>query len=129
MPLSPPSIVGAALVLVLGVAIDFFGAMAIGLCAFWLEDTQPLALLYDRAIMLLGGLLLPLELFPEGIAAILSALPFQLLLYAPARLAVSGDLATLPTALGQLCLTLAAAFLVVRLVHGLALRRLHANGG
>lgn len=127
--LGADSLAAALLVLGLGVLVDFAGAIAIGLCAFWVEDTQPLTLLYDRAIMLLGGLLLPLELFPAWLGDLLAALPFQLLLYAPARLVVSGDLTPLPGALSQLAMTLAAMAGLVWLVQGRAARRLHANGG
>jgi ABC-2 type transport system permease protein len=129
VPLEVGALVAALLVLALGVLVDFAGAIAIGLCAFWVEDTQPLTLLYDRAIMLLGGLLLPLELFPEWLAGLLAALPFQLLLYAPARLVVSGDLTSLPATLAGLGLTLAMTAGLVWLVNRRALRRLHANGG
>ena len=127
--LSPAALLAAALVLVTGAVIDFLGAVAVGLCAFWIEDTAPLQLLYDRAIMLLGGLLLPLELFPEWIAQILLVLPFQLILYAPARIAVTGDLSMVPTVLAQLAVTLLGALLLARGVFALATRRLHANGG
>ena len=127
--LSPAALVAAGLVLLTGAAIDFLGAVAVGLCAFWIEDTAPLQLLYDRAIMLLGGLLLPIELFPEWIGQILMALPFQLILYAPARMAVTGDLSSLPSVALQLGVTLLVALLVARGVFALATRRLHANGG
>jgi ABC-2 type transport system permease protein len=116
-------------VLALGLLVDFGASIAIGLCAFWVEDTQPLTLLYDRAVMLLGGMLLPLELFPERVAAPLALLPFQLLLYAPARMVVSGDSSPLGATLAQLAVTLALVAGMVRLVHGRAVRRLHANGG
>ena len=129
VPFEPASLAAALLVLALGTLVDFAGAIAIGLCAFWVEDTQPLTLLYDRAIMLLGGLLLPLELLPDWLAALLAALPFQLLVYAPARLVVSGDLAPLPDALGRLAVTLVVVAALVRLVQTWAARRLHANGG
>jgi ABC-2 type transport system permease protein len=127
--LSPAALLAAGLVVLLGAVVDFLGAVAVGLCAFWVEDTQPLQLLYDRAIMLLGGLLLPLELFPDWIARTLAVLPFQLILYAPARIAVTGDLSGLTTVLLQLGLTLALALALARGVFALATRRLHANGG
>jgi ABC-2 type transport system permease protein len=127
--LSPTALLAAGLVVLVGAVVDFLGAVAIGLCAFWVEDTQPLQLLYDRAIMLLGGLLLPLELFPDWIARILAALPFQLILYAPARIAVTGDLSSLTLILVQLGVTLAVALALARGVFALATRRLHANGG
>jgi ABC-2 type transport system permease protein len=133
-PISAAGLAGAALLAAIGMLIDFCGAMAIGLAAFWLEETQPLTLLYDRAIMLLGGMLLggmllPIELFPEPIAAVMGQLPFQLLLYAPARAAVSGDLSGLAGALVGGLVTLAAAYGMVQLVQARAVRRLHANGG
>lgn len=128
-PLSPAGLAAAVALVAVGMLIDFCGAMAIGLSAFWLEETQPLTLLYDRAIMLLGGMLLPIELFPEPIAAVLGQLPFQLLLYAPARAAVSGDVSGLGGALVGGLATLAVVFGLVRLVQARALRRLHANGG
>jgi ABC-2 type transport system permease protein len=127
--LSPTALLAAGLVVLIGTVVDFLGAVAIGLCAFWVEDTQPLQLLYDRAIMLLGGLLLPLELFPDWIAPILAALPFQLILYAPARIAVTGDLSNLAPILVQLGVTLALTLALARGVFALATRRLHANGG
>jgi ABC-2 type transport system permease protein len=128
-PLSAAGLAAAAVLAGVGMLVDFLGAMTIGLAAFWLEETQPLTLLYDRAIMLLGGMLLPIELFPEPIAAVLGQLPFQLLLYAPARAAVSGDLAGLPEALARGLVTLVVAYVVVRVVQARAVRRLHANGG
>ncbi|HEV8634587.1 MAG TPA: ABC-2 family transporter protein [Chloroflexota bacterium] len=127
--LDAAAVLAAGLVVLVGAVVDFMGAVAIGLCAFWVEDTQPLQLLYDRSIMLLGGLLLPLELFPDWIARILAALPFQLILYAPARIAVTGDLSGLSLILAQLAVTLAVAYALARGVFALATRRLHANGG
>jgi ABC-2 type transport system permease protein len=129
VPFDPAALGGALALLALGLLVDFAGSIAIGLCAFWVEDTQPLTLLYDRSIMLLGGLLLPLELFPDWIASILAALPFQLLLYAPARMVVSGDVAPLPGALLGLGLTLALVYGLVRIIYARAVRRLHAHGG
>ena len=45
-------------------AIDFLAGLLIGLCAFWLESTQGIALIYSRLLMVLGGLLLPLTVYP-----------------------------------------------------------------
>ena len=45
--------------------------------------------------MILGGMLIPLELFPERMQPILRALPFAGIVYGPARMFVHPDLAFL----------------------------------
>src|SRR5689334_12431220 len=83
------SIGGLALLtpaLLLAFVLDFLGQFLIGLAAFWLEDTSGLLLIYTRVTMILGGMLLPLELFPEAWQPLLRALPFASIVYGPARL-------------------------------------------
>ncbi|MBI4533226.1 MAG: ABC-2 family transporter protein, partial [Candidatus Melainabacteria bacterium] len=53
--------------------LDFLANFLIGLGAFWLEDTSGLMLVYSRLTMILGGMLIPLELFPEAIQPVLKA--------------------------------------------------------
>jgi ABC-2 type transport system permease protein len=117
------------LVLPMAFAIDFLGALLVGLCAFWLETTQGIALIYSRLMMLLGGLLVPLDVYPEAVQPILRALPFAAILHAPARMLVA------PSAeLFLQCLALQAVCLVAYgsgafALHTIALRRLFVNGG
>ena len=66
--------------------LDFQGMFLIGLGAFWLEDTSGLLLIYSRVTMILGGMLIPLELFPESWQPVLRVLPFSSMVYGPARL-------------------------------------------
>lgn len=56
-----------ALSLPLAFTLDFLGQFLIGLAAFWLEDTSGLMLIYSRITMILGGMLIPLELFPAAL--------------------------------------------------------------
>jgi ABC-2 type transport system permease protein len=42
-------------------------------------------------VLVLGGVLVPLELFPEPLGSIARALPFAALLYGPARTIVKFD--------------------------------------
>lgn len=129
VPLDPLAVVAGLVLVAIGIILDFCGAMAVGLCAFWVEDTQPITLMYDRAIMLLGGLVLPLELMPDWLSPVLRVLPFHLLLYVPSKLVVGGDLAVFFDALPQLVLTTGAAIIGLRLLYGRAVQRLNANGG
>ena len=85
-----PVSVAAALVLTFIVFLaDWTWAFAISTLSFWIEDTYGLHLLYRRLLMLLGGMLLPLEAYPDWLAAICRKLPFAYMVYHPSRLFVS----------------------------------------
>jgi ABC-2 type transport system permease protein len=118
-----------ALALPLSFVLDFLGGFLIGLAAFWLEDTSGLTLIYSRVTMILGGMLIPLELFPAGLQPFLRALPFASIVYGPARMFVHPDpafLADLLVRQGLACAIFAAA---VALVYRAGVRRIHSNGG
>jgi ABC-2 type transport system permease protein len=55
--------------------------------AFWLRDARSTWFLYQKLVFLLGGMLLPLEFLPTGLADGARALPFASMAYVPARLA------------------------------------------
>jgi ABC-2 type transport system permease protein len=117
------------LVLPMAFVIDFFGALLVGLCAFWLESTQGIALIYSRLMMLLGGLMVPLDLYPDAVQPFLRALPFAAILHAPGRMLVAPSVG-----LFLQCLALQAVCVVVYgaaayALQTYALRRLFVNGG
>lgn len=128
----PMSIGGCLLfLLVLPIAfiLDFLVMFLIGLGAFWLEDTSGLVLIYSRLLWLLGGLMIPLELFPEFWQEILHNLPFALVIYAPARLFVHPSISDTLALLMRQGVALLMLTLCVQWVYGLAIQRIHANGG
>jgi len=109
--------------------LDFTAYLAIGLCAFWLENTSGLALLYSRATLILGGVLLPIELFPEGVQKVLRILPFSNVAYGPAHLLVQPDGDFLAGLLVRQAVGIAGLALVAAAVYAAAVRRIHAHGG
>jgi ABC-2 type transport system permease protein len=118
-----------ALSLPFAFVLDFLGLFLIGLAAFWLEDTGGLRLIYSRVTMVLGGMLLPLELFPEALQPLLRALPFASIIYGPARLFVQPDLPFLRDLLLRQGVFILLYTLLVALVYRVAVRRINANGG
>ena len=77
---------GGAMALAAGwVALCFH--FAIGVCAFWIQDCSPVYWIWQKAFFLLGGLMLPLEIYPEWLRALAVLTPFSALLYEPARTA------------------------------------------
>jgi ABC-2 type transport system permease protein len=130
--LPPTSLSGVLAALVLGAgAITLKGMLGIliGLSAFWVEDTQPAEWIYNKFLLTIGGLFLPLELFPDWLASIARALPFASIAYAPARVFV---LFAWPV-FGPLLLTqliwLGVCWLAITVVFDRATRRLVAHGG
>jgi ABC-2 type transport system permease protein len=101
----------------------------IGLCAFWLESTSGLVLIYSRAVMMFGGMFLPLEIYPAALQPVLRVLPFASMVSAPGRMFVSPSFRLFgESVVFQGCAVLVFAGLVA-VVQSMALRRLFANGG
>lgn len=113
----------------LGICINFFIYMLLALSAFWLEENTALTWIYSKLVFTLGGMLIPLELFPDWLEKISRHLPFAYVTYAPAKLAVayssSGFINTLVYQLGYLGFFIAVSLLVFRR----GVKALNVNGG
>ncbi|HYT29951.1 MAG TPA: ABC-2 family transporter protein [Actinomycetota bacterium] len=86
----PPSLPGLLLALPalpLAVACNLAAQHAFAGVAFWLNDSKTAWFLYQKLVFLLGGMLLPLQVFPALLARTAWAAPFWTMAYAPARLA------------------------------------------
>jgi ABC-2 type transport system permease protein len=109
-------------------AIDFLAQFCIGLGAFWLEDTSGLLLIYSRLTMILGGLLMPLELFPEALQRIAHALPFWTV-YGVAKIFVKGQMLPALYLVAAQLLTICSLMLVATFIYSFAMRRVASHGG
>jgi ABC-2 type transport system permease protein len=117
------------LALPLAFALDFLGYFLVGLGAFWMEDTTGPMIIYSRLTMVLGGMLIPLQLFPDFIQPALRLLPFSSMVYGPARMFVAPDFGELTHLLLLQSIWLAVFGVAVFLVYRVALTRISANGG
>lgn len=113
----------------LALCIDFAAYFAIGLLAFWTEDTNSFTIIYSRLTLVLGGVLVPLEVFPQPLRGFAQALPFSAILYGPARTLVRFDAAAFGGLILQQGITLGVACLVVGAIYRVAIRRVNINGG
>lgn len=64
----------------------------IGLLAFWLQDVAPVYWVWQKLMFVLGGLMLPLELYPGLVQRIAAFTPFPVLLGGPASLVLQNDI-------------------------------------
>jgi ABC-2 type transport system permease protein len=75
----------------LALLLDALIAVLIGLSAFWLDEVMPVFWIYQKLLFTVGGLFLPLEMFPAWLQRISAWLPFRFVANAPARAFVAFD--------------------------------------
>ena len=118
-----------ACALPLAFVLDFTAYFVIGMGAFWLENTTGLTLVYSRVAMIFGGMLLPIELFPEGLQRVVGWLPFASVVYGPARLFIHPDAAFLGGLLVRQVIAVGLLALIAAAIYAAAVRRIHSHGG
>jgi ABC-2 type transport system permease protein len=129
IPMSLSGLAMFALIVPVAFALDFLAYLFIGLFAFWLESTAGLWILYSRLTMLLGGMLMPIEIFPDRWQPVLRNLPFAMMVYGPARIFVAPNARTLLSIAVSQMWGLAAFSIAVYVIQNIALRRIQSNGG
>jgi ABC-2 type transport system permease protein len=118
----------AALVGLLSSLLMLLCLLSIGFCSFWLHDCMPIYMVWQKLVFVLGGLMLPLSIYPAWLQSIALASPFAAMLYGPGRLVI-GE-ADAPTTLAlHLIGWCALAGLIAFLIERRALRRLVIDGG
>ncbi len=109
--------------------IDFCISALIGLAAFVTEDVAAFEWIYGKILFILGGLLIPLDFYPQWLQTIAKSLPFAYTVYGPARLFVDPSLSRF----GQLVLFQGVWLLVlgglVTWAFNRGMRWLSINGG
>jgi len=101
----------------------------IGLLAFWLEDVSPVYWVWQKLMFVLGGLMMPLELYPQFIQKAAAFTPFPVMLADPASFVVWNRLVT-PGALARsLVIWCCATAIAVLWTFRRATSALTINGG
>jgi ABC-2 type transport system permease protein len=86
-PPRPACLLLTAPSLVLAITANLFAQHAVGAIAFWIRDAGSVWFLYLKAVFITGGMIIPLELLPDGVQHAAMLMPFRAMAYAPARLA------------------------------------------
>jgi len=77
------------LAVILAISLNFILMMFLGMFSFWFEESGSLRMIYNKIVFTLGGMLLPLEIFPQWLSKISKLLPFSYIAYYPAKLFVN----------------------------------------
>ena len=129
---APAAITGwllAAVAVLFAWLLDFCFSALIGLSAFVVEDSTAFRWIYQKFLLVLGGLLIPLDFFPAWLQTISLNLPFAWIIYGPARLFVDPSMARLGAVLTQQGIWLAVIGGAAWLCYRWAVARLVINGG
>jgi ABC-2 type transport system permease protein len=86
-PPDPATIALVAPSLVLAITANLLAQHTVAAVAFWIRDAGSVWFLYMKAVFILGGMIIPLELLPGPVERVSMLLPFAAMAYAPARLA------------------------------------------
>ena len=129
-PTDPTAIVLLPVAILLAVCVSFACRFMVNLTAFWLTEVRGLVLLYVLVSGLLGGHLVPVQLFPDWLQAAAYITPFPAMIQFPINL-VTGQ-ATGLRAVAEVAVQVAWAaglLLLGRLVLSRATRKLVVQGG
>jgi ABC-2 type transport system permease protein len=125
-PPSGPALALAVPAVALALVANVVTQHAFAASAFWLRNATTAWFLYQKLVFVLGGMLIPLEVFPGWLETATRALPFQAMAYAPARIA-AGHVE--PLLLVTQLVWIALLSLAASAVFSLGERRLQVVGG
>ncbi len=109
--------------------LDFYISILIGLSAFVAEEVSAFEWIYSKLLLLIGGVLIPLDFFPSWLRSAAQSLPFAYTIYAPARLFVDPQIPRFLATLGGQAAWLLVLGCLVWLAYRAAAGRLSVNGG
>jgi ABC-2 type transport system permease protein len=115
--------------LILGCSINFFIYITLALTAFWFEDNSAFFWIYSKLIFTLGGMLMPLELFPKWLQSLSHYLPFAYVTYVPARLAVDFSMVKFLQQFSIQIVYLIVFFLIAMGLYRKGAKNINVNGG
>jgi ABC-2 type transport system permease protein len=128
-----PGYIGALpcglVLLVLGLLLTNLWLIVINLLSFWSEETLPYYWIVQKLIFVLGGLFIPIDLFPPWLSGIARNLPFAFSAYWPASTMVSFSPNTFLTGLAGALFYIAAIGGLAAAIYSRGKRRVCAQGG
>ena len=112
----------------LAVLISDFLVIFIGLVSFFIEDSAPLYWLYSKMILVIG-VMFPLEFFPEVIQPIVKLSPIYVTCYGPAKLFVDFNYGIALEIIIAQVIYLVVAVLSCFAIYKKGVKKLNVNGG
>jgi len=118
----------SVLSILLGVLIDFFFNLAIGLTAFTIEENAGIRLIYQKCVFMLGTFI-PVEFLPLWMQTAVKNLPFSYVSWAPAKLTVAFSWQNFFSLVPRQLLWLAFGVALSALLYRRGLTNIQSHGG
>ena len=125
---NPISLIPAIPVFFFAVLIFGMVRILISLSAFWVEDSHPFQMVYQKFVLIFG-VLFPLEMFPKFIQTIIKFTPVYGVSYGPAKLIIDFNLDILISVLTSQIITIIVVSCLLAIVYGRGVKKLNVNGG
>ena len=126
---SAATVIPLVILVIVSFILSFFVGMAFVSLAFWLEDVTAFYWILQKVLFIFGGMLVPIEIYPEFIRHYLYYLPVSFITYWPGKYFITGDSSILATAIiGQLIWTV-VFFLITVGIYKIGIRKLNIHGG
>lgn len=122
------SVIAVLLTGVLATVINILLITFIGLFSFFIEDAAPFYWLYSKLILIVG-VLFPIEYFPKIVRPILNFSPVYVVSYGPAKLFVDFSLDKFIGILVAQIIYIIIGYLLCNLIYKKGVKRLNVNGG
>lgn len=113
---------------IIGIFINFFMNMTIGMSSFWLEDNLAFFWIFQK-LSFMFGVFLPIEFLPTWLKEIVLFLPFPYISYAPAKLAVDFSFERIFSLITIQILYLLFFIFISLFVYRRGVKTLNVNGG
>lgn len=128
----PSQTVGFLYVLPLGLLATFVMVVfqvGLGISAFWLQDASPVFWVWQKLSFILGGLIVPLSLYPEWVKKIAFGTPFAATLFGPGDTLLTGSGWHATMTFAALLFWLFVAIRFLNWIYRSGCRTLDINGG
>ena len=122
------SVVAILLTAILATVINILLIIFIGLFSLFIEDANPFYWLYSKLILIVG-VLFPIEYFPKIIRPFLNFSPVYVVSYGPAKLFVDFSLEKFISILTVQIIYVVISYLLCNLIYKKGVKRLNVNGG
>jgi ABC-2 type transport system permease protein len=117
------------LVIVLGILIGTTLQTIVGLLAFWFEEVMPFWWIIQKLVFVIGGMFIPIDVYPDWLASIARFTPFAFAAYWPATVFVAFSAKRVVTTLAGQVAYLVVFGLIAAILFRAAVKKLHAHGG
>jgi len=122
------SIIAVIITAILATIINILLITSIGLFSFFIEDANPFFWLYSKLILIVG-VLFPIEYFPKFIQPILNFSPVYVVSYGPAKLFVDFTLDKFIGIIIAQIIYIIISYLLCMFIYKKGVKRLNVNGG